>query len=558
MTTFIVSMDGSAPHLVSCATGGSVDFPDFIEKPTFFNKDKVEIGDCQLTLVSSPVREAAELSGVLKLDDRCRYGKDSGRFLYKCIPDDPSLPPFLVARKESRTEFSNKPANLFVLFRFSGWNDANTFPRAELVRTIGPVSDHTAYYEYQIVRHGLHTSTSKFGKSAISSARAYPGPVIGADRTLRRVVTIDPDGCRDFDDAVGVERTGGGYLLSVYIANVPRLIEALGLWSSVTERLSTIYMPDRKWHMLPPLISEGLASLVKGERRSAFAMDVELTADRAIKSVQFAETIICVSENHVYESDDLLADSSYKLLCEVMGGLAVDERCGPPLVGAFDSHDVIARLMVLMNHQASLVLSKEGKGIFRSVSKCSVSGRPDNVPDDVMNKIAIWRGLSGSYVDSGADLGHVALGLDSYVHITSPIRRLVDVINMVELSRCTGTGLEYPCSQPIIDKWLRSLGVLNARMKAVQRVQSDAAAVGYCLSNGQRECSVEGYAFDCKKRDDGFFRYRVYVPVLKTVLRVVVGHPLDELTGLTLSVIVFDDETTLSRRLRVGVASCPS
>ena len=553
MESYTVSINDTTHTLVSCATGNSIDFPDFIEKHPFFNKDIVRVGNNNFEIVSSPVREALELPGVLKLDDRCKYGKDAGRFLYKCIPDDPNLPPFLVPRKESKTSFSNKRDNLLVLFRFSEWADAKTFPRATLVRTIGPSSNAEAFYEYQVARHGLHASISNLGKLAVSSAKGYLGPIVGEDRTCRNVITIDPSDCKDFDDAIEAQYNGSCYLLSVYIANVPRLMEALGLWSAMTERVATIYMPDRKWPMLPPLISERLASLVKGERRSAFAMDVKISNDFEIEKVEFVETIIRVGENYTYESDELLADPSYQVLCDLTRGLASHPACGPPLVGKFDSHDVVARLMVLMNHQASLVLLQRGKGIFRSVSKCLVHGRPDNVPDELMNKIAIWRGMSGSYVRAEANIRHEALDLDSYLHITSPIRRLVDVINMIELCRCVGSGDEFPDANLIMDRWMNSLDLLNIRMKLIQRAQSDSAAYNYCLLRREHECMLEGYAFECKMKKDGFFRYKVYVPVLNTVLSVNVTEPVKELTCLQLKVTIFDDEITLSRKLRVSI-----
>jgi len=468
------------------------------------------------------------------------------------------LPPFLVPRKDTNLGFSNKRDNLFVLFRFLEWTDANTFPRATLVRTIGPSTNQEAFYEYQVVRHGLHTSISKFGKSAVFSAKGYAGPMIGEDRTSRKVITIDPSDCKDFDDAVEVQRTSSGYHLSVYIANVPRLMEDLKLWSEMSERVATIYMPDRKWPMLPPVISERLASLVKGERRSAFAMDVKISESFVIESVKFVESIINVSENHVYESNELLADPSYKLLCELTKGFATLRDCGPSLTGEFDSHDVVARLMVLMNHQASLVLLQNGKGIFRSVSKCFVRGKPDHVPDDVMNKIIIWKGMSGAYVGVEDNICHEALGLDSYLHITSPIRRLVDMINMIELCRCVGTGDEFTEAQRLIDRWTNSLDLINMQMKSIRRPQSDSAAMSYCLSMSENECIVEGYAFECKKRSEGFFKYKVYVPILKNVLSITVPYLLEELTCLRVKITIFDDEVTLARKLRIGIFSCPS
>jgi exoribonuclease R len=285
-----------------------------------FDGDVVAVSDG--SLISSRVRDGEELVGVLVLDDKCKYGKQKDKFLYKCIPDRPGLPFFLLPRKEPKVSFSTKRENIFVVFRFAEWGAGRSFPIGTVVRTIGLVSESESFYEYQVVRRGLHLSMGTLARKAVSAVKAgITVPVASDDRTDRRVFTIDPEGCRDFDDAVGIQTMDDGFLISVYIANVPSCLEKLKLWDVLSDRVATIYMPDRKWPMLPPVLSESLCSLVSGSERDVLAMDVALDRDMIPIRFSFSSTRISVSDNFVYESPALAADQRYELLHRVIPAL---------------------------------------------------------------------------------------------------------------------------------------------------------------------------------------------------------------------------------------------
>jgi exoribonuclease R len=51
------------------------------------------------------------------------------------------------------------------------------------------------------------------------------------------------------------------YKISIYISNVPLWMEELDLWNSFSERISTIYLPDRKRPMMPLALSNCVCSL---------------------------------------------------------------------------------------------------------------------------------------------------------------------------------------------------------------------------------------------------------------------------------------------------------
>ena len=93
--------------------------------------------------------------------------------------------------------------------------------------------------------------------------------------TPRHIISIDPDGCVDIDDAFEIAQVDENTIaLSIYISNVPLTIDYLNLWEHMPRRVSTIYLPDRKRPMLPTTLSEGLSSLKEGTQRVALALDI--------------------------------------------------------------------------------------------------------------------------------------------------------------------------------------------------------------------------------------------------------------------------------------------
>ena len=88
------------------------------------------------------------------------------------------------------------------------------------------------------------------------------------DRLDYNVISIDPVNSKDFDDAMSIQIINDNkYIISIYISNVSIWLDALGLWESFSERISTIYLPDRKRPMLPTCLADCLCSLIENLRR---------------------------------------------------------------------------------------------------------------------------------------------------------------------------------------------------------------------------------------------------------------------------------------------------
>ena len=124
--------------------------------------------------------------------------------------------------------------------------------------------------------------------------------------------------------------------------------------------------------------------------------------------------------------------SDYKLLKEKTNILSKKYKY---IQNCNTSHDVVAYFMVLMNCYCSKEMIKDKNGIYRSVILTKSSSLPSHLPDDVSKFLKIWNSSSGQYILHSDEMKHEILSMDNYIHMTSPIRRLVDLLNMIRFQK---------------------------------------------------------------------------------------------------------------------------
>ncbi|MGY1740411.1 MULTISPECIES: RNB domain-containing ribonuclease [unclassified Blastococcus] len=121
---------------------------------------------------------------------------------------------------------------------------------------------------------------------AEAAAVAAGRPAPGLDATGLPLVTVDPAGSRDLDQAVHLRRDGDGYRVSYAVADVGAAVGPGGaLDAEARRRGQTLYTPDRRVPLHPPVLSEGAASLLPGEDRAAVLWTIRLDADGEVRAV---------------------------------------------------------------------------------------------------------------------------------------------------------------------------------------------------------------------------------------------------------------------------------
>jgi exoribonuclease R len=559
---------------------------------TLFSRDVFEIvgeSPFEIKLLHSNVKSAAaSLAGVLVLEGNKTYGRTANkkRLYYKCIPDDSHLPAFLVPYDVTLT-FSKVMINKYVVFRFDAWTSFNTHPYGILVETIGDVTSLEAFYEYQLYCKSLHISLTQFNaetnhilkqkKHVDYIDQILTNPVYKIeDRRDRKVFTIDPPNSLDFDDGFSIEKLANGdYVVSVYIANVFVWLETLGLWESFSQRVSTIYLPDRRRPMLPTILSDALCSLQEKQPRFAVVTDFVIDASGNVKTESYKNVIICAAKNYRYEQPALLEDPDYQTLLDLSTKMDKTNR---------NSHDVVTYWMVLVNKHCGRYLADQKTGIFRSSffihSSANQSEGFDHLPEDSCRVIRSWNNTVGQYIlyTDDAVLDHEMMSIKSfkseavikakydgvtqpimkcYIHITSPIRRLVDLLNQIMLFRSAGlvTSISDAASS-FLRSWIEKIDYINTAMRSIRKIQIDCDVLARCYSSPTMMDEEHlGVLFERIVRNDGMISYMVYLEKLKILSRITVPKDLD-LPAYTLhpfKLFLFEDESKVKRKIRLQI-----
>lgn len=113
-------------------------------------------------------------------------------------------------------------------------------------------------------------------EAAAASAAANPR-LPKEDRTDIALVTVDPAGAMDLDQAMFVERTAHGYRVYYAIADVAAFIspgDPIDL--EANRRGETLYGADSKIPLHPKILSEGATSLLPGQVRPALLWTIDL------------------------------------------------------------------------------------------------------------------------------------------------------------------------------------------------------------------------------------------------------------------------------------------
>lgn len=138
---------------------------------------------------------------------------------------------------------------------------------------------------------------------AAAAAAAERAPSEHVDRTGERFVTLDPASSTDLDQAFAIERAGGDLLLRYAIADVAWFVrDGDPLDTEAWARGETLYLPDAKASLYPPILSEGAASLLPGVDRPAVIFTVRIAADGSAHLDGAERAIVRSAAKLAYES----------------------------------------------------------------------------------------------------------------------------------------------------------------------------------------------------------------------------------------------------------------
>jgi len=123
------------------------------------------------------------------------------------------------------------------------------------------------------------------------------------DATHLPLVTIDPPGARDLDQAMAVERRGAGFRIHYAIADLGAFVTPGGaIDREVRRRGQTLYLPDGNVPLHPTVLSEGAASLLPGQVTPAALWTLDCDSAGALEKAHVRRALVRSQARFDYET----------------------------------------------------------------------------------------------------------------------------------------------------------------------------------------------------------------------------------------------------------------
>lgn len=516
--------------------------------------------------IYSFVKNCPNLAAVLLLEKTYGRTTNKKRLLYKCIPNDRRLPFFLVPY-DIKMGFQKNMVNKYITFKYDNWD--NQHPYGVIQEVLGDVDNMEAYYEYQLYCRSLHESMRDFTKKSryLKNNEEHIQKILSntnfaiENRTDEYIFSIDSPNSTDLDDAFGIKKIDDTkHKISIYISNVFFWMETFDLWSSFSQRVSTIYLPNYKRPLLPTILSSDLCSLLENQMRFAFVMDMYVDNSGNIEKTEFKNALIRVNKNYIYEDPKMIAkDKYYNQFLELTQKINN---------GVKDSHDLVTFWMIQMNKTCGNFMLNEKMGIFRATvhynSPNNKLNDSDNIicnhlNDNTKRVITNWNNLSGKYMaytENGL-LDHEIMETTGYIHITSPIRRLVDLLNQLLFLRKNGMICNLSQSgEDFLQQWLKNIDYINTSMRSIRKIQTDCEIMQRCFDDPEiMNNDYDGVVFDKIVKNDGLITYMVYLEELKLLSRITTHIDVDNLSKVKFHLYLFEEEYNIQKKIRLHIVS---
>jgi exoribonuclease II len=337
-----------------------------------------------------------------------------------------------------------------------------------------------------------------FPRGASFSAHSLPLP--GDDLPLAEVeaFSLDELGTTEIDDAFSVARLPSGALrVGIHIA-APALgiAPASPLDAIARERLSTAYMPGRKYTMLPDDVVARF-SLDHGAARPAVSLYFEVSAEGLPLATQSRVERVPIAANlrhaqydvlnQTFETDTsagLAHENELRELWRVAG--ALEKRRGRPSTGAA----LVDYTFYVENDRVRIVPRRRGSPLDKLVSELMIlvnsSWGEFLAERDVA---AIYRVQSTGKVRlSVHPEPHEGLGVRSYAWMSSPLRRYVDLVNQWQLvAAIQGRRAPFGRTSEALLSAMRAFELTYARYDEHQRAMETYWSLRWLLQEGAND-----------------------------------------------------------------------
>jgi ribonuclease R len=251
------------------------------------------------------------------------------------------------------------------------WPTATQSPRGRVTEILGSPDDFGVDVEIMIRKFHLpHHFPPEALEEAQHAESVIPSGEVRRRRDFRdlRIVTIDGETARDFDDAVTVRRLDdGNFELQVHIADVAHYVRpASALDQEARLRGTSVYFPDRAVPMLPLELSTDICSLRPQVDRLVMSCVMEIDNRGEIVGSELSEGIIRSAARMTYTDVNAILEGDSTVAAHYRG-----------LVPMFE---LMRDLALILNHKRERrgsidfdlpepVIEFDGAGLMKSITR---------------------------------------------------------------------------------------------------------------------------------------------------------------------------------------------
>jgi exoribonuclease R len=183
-------------------------------------------------------------------------------------------------------------------------------------------------------------------------------------------------------------------------------------------------------------------------------------------------------------------------------------------------------------------MKKFKNGIYKHITSS------DNIPlpEPIYSYINISRNKKSCYTKYLEEC--------DYAQFTSPIRRLVDILNIIQL--CFNENMIYFVKgDEFYEDWLDRIDYMNVSMRHIRKIQLKCKLLDTFIH--QEHKFFTGYVFDKLMRADNKFKYNVFLPELKMNTSITIQDDLVEYSEHQFKVYVFQNEGELKKKIKLQI-----
>lgn len=273
------------------------------------------------------------------------------------------------------------------------------------------------------------------------------------DLTHLQVYTIDDASTREIDDGLSWD----GRKVWIHIADPTRWVMPNDpLDREARQRGTSIYLTTGTIYMFPPLLAEGVMSLVQGQKCHALSFGVEVDATGAIAHYEICPSYIVPTYRLTYEDANQLLELGVEADLTAIAAVARRRSQWRTAQGAINinlpetqikvkdqgsevilemqqntfARQLVAEMMILAGEVAATYAHSQQIPIpyrTQSAPELPPADKLEQLPPGVVRDFAICRCMSKGEISIHPS-PHAGLGLALYTQATSPIRRYTDLL----------------------------------------------------------------------------------------------------------------------------------